>query len=322
VQVEFSCSATSLQPPTMPSFSNLIVMMGVVAFLCSALLVTYSNIQIRESESEQLQLLREILSEATPVCNCPATSPSVCTCNCFGGSENGGLQNTNEPDWMREDLKKRSAFFGSIHDEIPEALIPVGKLPEPSNINGDYQPLGKKVDLSKYKRKVFLDLGGRDGDSAQWFLDTYPHADQFEIWVFEADHRFNDVHKGKPWKYFNLAVWIKNGTVELGDAKMGSSIVVQSQPNKTKVASFDFTEFLATHFSYDDFVVCKMDIEGAELSVVPKMLATLTAFLLDEFMLECHYYEWTGLFPNIRRKDCVLMIQELRDLKMYVHEWN
>jgi len=224
-----------------------------------------------------------------------------------------------------KDTKKRQAFLGSLHDQVPEALIPIGKLPgaiEGQIINGDFEPLGKKVDLSKYKRKVFLDLGGRDGDSAKWFLETYPHANEFEIWVFEADSRFNASHEGKPWKYFNLAVWINNGTVELGDRGLGSSIVVPDQPNKQSVQAFDFTEFLSTHFSYDDFVVCKMDIEGAEFSIVPKMLATLSLFYIDELMLECHYYEWTALFPNILRKDCVKMIQELRDLKLYVHEWN
>lgn len=38
----------------------------------------------------------------------------------------------------------------------------------------------------------------------------------------------------------------------------------------------------------DDFVVMKMDIEGAEFVVIPSLIESGAACLIDEVFLECH----------------------------------
>ena len=50
----------------------------------------------------------------------------------------------------------------------------------------------------------------------------------------------------------------------------------------------DVVRWLRTSFALDDFVVLKMDIEGAENEIVPALLATNTSRLVDVLLWECH----------------------------------
>ena len=57
--------------------------------------------------------------------------------------------------------------------------------------------------------------------------------------------------------------------------------------------------WLQQSFSEGDFVVLKMDIEGAERQIVPKLLATNASRLVDVMLWECHL-KWRGMQVNAR----------------------
>ena len=60
------------------------------------------------------------------------------------------------------------------------------------------------------------------------------------------------------------------------------------------VAQVDVVQWLIDSFTVDDFVVLKMDVEGAEMEIVPKLLATNATRLVDVFLWECHA-KWRGV---------------------------
>ena len=87
----------------------------------------------------------------------------------------------------------------------------------------------------------------------------------------------------------------------------------------------DIADFLKRTVREDDFVVVKMDIEGAEYDVVPHLLASGAAPLIDEVFVEVHTDTNTMFKPpndaGHHRRDALDIIQHLRDAGVYAHEW-
>lgn len=58
-------------------------------------------------------------------------------------------------------------------------------------------------------------------------------------------------------------------------------------------------------FVEDDFVIVKMDIEGAERNIIPKLLATNASRLIDVLLWECHL-KWRG--QQVWRNEILVII--------------
>jgi hypothetical protein len=66
------------------------------------------------------------------------------------------------------------------------------------------------------------------------------------------------------------------------------------------IEGFDFAEWLKNTVSKKDFVMMKMDVEGTEFDLIPRLFETGAICLIDEIFLECHYNRWQGFFPGER----------------------
>eukprot|EP00906_Rhabdomonas_costata_P035029 RCo049247 len=205
--------------------------------------------------------------------------------------------------------------------------------------------LASFLPIEKASRRVYLDLGGRDFNSSVkgFFLAQYPKASLFDnITVFEVAARFRASYhsvlppRGPPWVSFRTqAVWISDGRVWASMGKMASLRAAGDgfKFNRTRpllgrkrpvsVPSIDFSRYLRETFTLSDFVVVKMDIEGAEYQIIPKLLQEGTVDLIDELFLECHYFKWCWQITVVHKKweDCLGMFQTLRNRGVYVHEW-
>ena len=65
---------------------------------------------------------------------------------------------------------------------------------------------------------------------------------------------------------------------------------------KTSVPVVDVAQWLLDSFRPDDLVVVKMDIEGAEHELIPRLIALNATRVIDVFLWECH--------PAQRRTSC------------------
>ena len=63
---------------------------------------------------------------------------------------------------------------------------------------------------------------------------------------------------------------------------------------EVEVPTFDLSQFIADNFHESDEVILKIDIEGAEYSVIDKMLTDGTFKYVDNFFLEFHDWRPTG----------------------------
>ena len=91
------------------------------------------------------------------------------------------------------------------------------------------------------------------------------------------------------------AAGASEGTLAMEDSDVGlltggrtlSHFPVQTE--KYRVAMVDFSAWLRASFTEADFVVLKMDVEGGEHRIVPKMVADGTLRLVDVWLWECHH---------------------------------
>jgi len=171
-------------------------------------------------------------------------------------------------------------------------------------------------------RKVFIDGGANVGQSIEAFCNHYPNAEEYEIHSFEASqddmnilkplnrvaNEFRDRVKGID--VHNKAIWVHDGEVTFCDSGNESSFVWPVDMSKSTIAGsnkycekgqknvnvecVDISNWIKSNFSKEDHIVLKLDIEGGEYDVIPKMLEAGALEYVDKLFCEihgikCHY---------------------------------
>lgn len=179
-------------------------------------------------------------------------------------------------------------------------------------------------------KKVFVDAGAYDGDSIQHFRRKTQNDAQWEIHAFEADSRqWPKLEKVKDITLHKQAVWVENGYLDFyhgqHDSGIGSSVYKEKESGNLdkdyphEVSCIDFSEWIIENVDPNDYVVVKMDIEGAEFDVIPHMIANDSILYIRELWCEFH--------PNkIRKYTTTDKLNLIRQLKAYDHllfkEWH
>ncbi|OMO84983.1 Methyltransferase FkbM [Corchorus capsularis] len=214
--------------------------------------------------------------------------------------------------------------------------------------------LSSMVDISFKNRYVYVDVGARSYGSSigSWFRKQYPKQNKtFHAYAIEADKTFHKQYELKK-KWVTLlpyAAWVKNETLsfeinrdpgqeevsELNDKGRGMGRIqpVKSKQGKLNVEvdqiqGFDFAEWLKNTVTERDFVVMKMDVEGTEFDLIPRLFETGAICLIDEIFLECHYNRWQRCCPGQRSTkyeksygQCLELFTSLRESGVLVHQW-
>jgi FkbM family methyltransferase len=82
-----------------------------------------------------------------------------------------------------------------------------------------------------------------------------------------------------------------------------------------KVNCIDFSEFLSNNIEDGSYVICKMDIEGAEYDVLGKMIDDDTINKIDEIYIEWHNHLLKSNY------DTNAFIQEMKKRNIKVESW-
>ncbi|KAL0370802.1 UNVERIFIED_CONTAM: hypothetical protein Sangu_0398300 [Sesamum angustifolium] len=206
--------------------------------------------------------------------------------------------------------------------------------------------LSSMVDISFKNRYIYIDVGARSYGSSigSWFKHRYPKQKKiFQIYAVEADSTFHDEYKMKKGvTVLPYAAWIRNETLffeinrepsrkneERGRA-MGRVHAVQSSSNfmGDLIEGFDFAVWLKSTVVERDYVVVKMDVEGTEFHLIPRLIETGAICLIDEMFLECHYNRWQRCCPGKRSPkyqntyaQCLELFSSLRKSGVLVHQW-
>ncbi|KAK8697996.1 hypothetical protein V6N13_114128 [Hibiscus sabdariffa] len=210
--------------------------------------------------------------------------------------------------------------------------------------------LTSMVDISFKRKYVYIDVGARSYASSigKWFKKQYPKQNKhFEIYAIEADKAFHQEYKArKSVKLLPYAAWIRNETLFFEitrDPKrksiatqrgrgMGRIHPVQSSASYVedvdRIQGLDLAEWLTNVVGERDLVVMKMDVEGAEFHLMPRLMETGAIHLIDDMFLECHYNRWQKCCPAQRSpkyhntySQCLDLFTSLRATGLLVHQW-
>ncbi|KAL2500264.1 methyltransferase [Forsythia ovata] len=212
--------------------------------------------------------------------------------------------------------------------------------------------LPSMADISFKQRYIYIDVGARSYGSSivSWFKKQYPKQNKtFDIYAIEADKTFHEQYKYKKGvTLLPYAAWVRNETLffeinqEPSHKKLEKgrgmgriqpfqslgSYSSSSSGDVDKIQGFDFAEWLKSTVSKRDYVVMKMDVEGTEFDLIPRLFETGAICLIDEIFLECHYNRWQKCCPGERTtkyqktyKQCFRLFTSLRESGVLVHQW-
>lgn len=177
---------------------------------------------------------------------------------------------------------------------------------------------------------VYIDLGCFDGDSVEQFRNwrriAFPGREDWKIYAFDPNPRFAEAwqtKKDQNTSFTQLAAWVEDGTAEfaVSDNPLGSTLMpgkkkVWDTSEKIEVDTFDFSKWLESFAG--DFVVVKMDIEGAEFPILKKMLKDSTYKIVDVLMVEFHPNKVVEYTTTSK----IRLIRRLKDHGVNILEWH
>jgi len=178
-------------------------------------------------------------------------------------------------------------------------------------------------------RKIFLDCGANDGCSVRKFINENEDYKDYFVHSFEPNpslHKsFDDIkaiYKEK-FKLHKLGVSNKNSEITFyrnpnyssagtfdnvkGNKKNCGSKVHCDNVEKLSIKCLDLSSWISENFSKEDYIVLKLDIEGSEYDVVPKMIEDETFSFINKFYIEWHD-KWCGK-PNGTSKSYIKKIK-------------
>lgn len=153
-------------------------------------------------------------------------------------------------------------------------------------------------------RKVFIDGGARIGETIDIFLNLRSDLKGCDVYFFECNDSHFDVlnnikETNKDYNFIirTEAIWVEDGesdffisTDRWGDAGCtldSSKREKLDLENPKKVKTINFSNFI-NQFSDDDYIIVKLDIEGAEYKVVNDLLNTGAITKINELLIEWH----------------------------------
>lgn len=171
-------------------------------------------------------------------------------------------------------------------------------------------------------RKIFLDCGAHNGSSVRNFCKTYSDWQDYEIYSFEPDPQHHKkwpvtlqicgingvTERLRSFEVIKKAVWIEDCQKEFHTTEANFRPEGGSTLNKDKhhhnykkyndrpgykfstiqVTCVDINDFIISNFNISDYIVMKLDVEGAEYDIIPHMLYHNTFNYIDEFYIEWH----------------------------------
>ena len=141
---------------------------------------------------------------------------------------------------------------------------------------------------------------------------------------FETGTSHDATYKNHPDVHLlHLAVWDKNGTLPWQNKYFA---LFNGRTSSDTRPSIDIADFIQRNFKPQDFVVVKMDIEGSEYRVVPHLINSKAAHLVDEIFVECHTERNSCCRPPNDKgrhwEDARRLVHDLRTAGIYAHMWS
>lgn len=163
---------------------------------------------------------------------------------------------------------------------------------------------------------VFLDCGFYKGDVIRDYKKAGTIDDTWKIYVFEPLPLKNtqEIINGFELdiEFIRKALWTKNGRVGFWLSNYGNASHIDGTTDvaRDKMVTcncIDFSAFVAS-LPKDAYIICSMDIEGAEFEILEKMLLEDTARRIGVLDIEFHH----RFMKQYEDKDAKSLVKRLK----------
>jgi FkbM family methyltransferase len=184
-----------------------------------------------------------------------------------------------------------------------------------------------------WRRHLFVDCGGHDGCSIRRFRKEFDPEGRFEIVTFEPNDVYAACYSDLPrHRLVQAAVSDRDGIQDFfldredGD---GSTLFANKLTrenggfgtldvaNPGRVETIDLSNWFRHNTTFFDYIILKLDIEGAEYDVLEKMIRDRTIRRLNHLFIEWHW-DRVGI-PQERH---LKLVRALEDLRLSSVEWD
>ena len=187
--------------------------------------------------------------------------------------------------------------------------------------------------LIPWRRHLFIDCGGHNGSSIRRFRKDFDPESRFEMVTFEPNDLFAACYSEFPrHRLIQAAVWDRDGIQnfyldrEDGD---GSTLFENKLTRETggfgtldtanpaTVKTIDLSHWLRQNTTRFDYLILKLDIEGAEYDVLEKMIQDRTIRRINHLFVEWHWNR-VGI-PHDRH---LRLLRALEVQRLPILEWD
>jgi len=145
--------------------------------------------------------------------------------------------------------------------------------------------------------KIYIDLGAYRGGTINAFRKRFS---DFEIYAFECNPTLNNIDYGIDVTTIRKASWIYDGVLDFYISKehpstvQGATILKHKKTGNldithpVEVRCLDFSNWLLTNFMVEDYIVVKINIEGAEYDLLDKCFVDGSINFINEIYIEWH----------------------------------
>jgi FkbM family methyltransferase len=183
------------------------------------------------------------------------------------------------------------------------------------------------------RRHLFVDCGGHDGCSVRRFISEFDPKARFDMVSFEPNESFRQRFADFPRHHLvQAAVHDREGAQQFyldredGD---GSTLFRDKLTSETggygeldtahpvTVLTIDLSKWLLENTRPSDYVILKLDVEGAEYDILEKMIRDGSLDRVRHLFIEWH---WNKVAIPRERHDAVR--QELAARHLHVMDWD
>ena len=171
--------------------------------------------------------------------------------------------------------------------------------------------------------KIFIDCGAHCGESILRAKSQFGHNTRvisFEAIPKLAEELSKIYENDDSVQICNAAVYVEDGVIDINICPAftdGSSILTSLNDNhkasKIKVPCFDLSSWIKNTFTKDDYVILKLDIEGAEYEVLKKLIAEGSIHMIKELWGEWHL---DHIIDNLSEEEKSSFIELSNNIKM------
>jgi FkbM family methyltransferase len=174
--------------------------------------------------------------------------------------------------------------------------------------------------------KIYVDCGAYKGVILNHFRNNPLYGRDYLCYAIECNPSLYHVSYGPGVIPIHKAAWISKGEISFyRDPKcfnsQGNSVFKEKttghldREHPVIVQCFDFSEWLKSTIKPDDYLVIKMNIEGAEYPVLNKLIVDETINLINELHIQFH---WKKIrMDEHEHRLLVNKLSKIQGLKLY-----